>query len=435
MPSFRPGLSAREVDARLRESVRVQRAEERNIVLFFTDVLNRRLYRELGYGSIYAYAGEALGFSKPRTAQLLRLCGALETLPGLRRAVSDGELPWTKAREVARVATAETEGKWIQEARAVSRRKLEGRIARARSRDRSRRDHPGQGELPAPAVLNPGPPGAAGTGTGGDRAPGVNPPVLEREPVETPQTVSFRLSPAEYARYEALLERLRKAGARGARNRLLLEALDALAQAQAQTQAQAQAQAQAPAQAQMQARAQAAGGGPRGTPDRAKAFPRGNDRPTQVVIHACEECGSASVATGRGELAVSRAILAAALCDGRIHRPGERNRAAVPEPVRRQVLARDRHRCRAPGCGSARFLEVHHRRPRERGGSNDPDNLITLCSGCHAALHRLAESKAAQVLGFFPEQPEISPGKFPPPAPPRRAAGRSWPFGSESRFS
>ena len=52
-----------------------------------------------------------------------------------------------------------------------------------------------------------------------------------------------------------------------------------------------------------------------------------------------------------------------------------------------RVLDRDGHRCRAAACGATRFLEVHHRIPRSRGGSNRPDNLITLCSACHQATH------------------------------------------------
>jgi 5-methylcytosine-specific restriction endonuclease McrA len=55
--------------------------------------------------------------------------------------------------------------------------------------------------------------------------------------------------------------------------------------------------------------------------------------------------------------------------------------------VRRKVLARDRHRCRAPGCGRTRFLEVHHLKPRRRGGTNDPANLIALCVACHTMWH------------------------------------------------
>jgi 5-methylcytosine-specific restriction endonuclease McrA len=30
---------------------------------------------------------------------------------------------------------------------------------------------------------------------------------------------------------------------------------------------------------------------------------------------------------------------------------------------------------------------IHHRKPRSRGGSDVPENLITLCGRCHTAVH------------------------------------------------
>lgn len=38
-------------------------------------------------------------------------------------------------------------------------------------------------------------------------------------------------------------------------------------------------------------------------------------------------------------------------------------------------------------CGATTRLEVHHVIPLSRGGTNDPDNLVTLCRTCHRASH------------------------------------------------
>src|SRR5688572_21049859 len=56
--------------------------------------------------------------------------------------------------------------------------------------------------------------------------------------------------------------------------------------------------------------------------------------------------------------------------------------------VRAIVLARDEGRCK--GCGElcpAGEADVHHLVPRAAGGVDAPENLITLCDGCHAARH------------------------------------------------
>ena len=54
--------------------------------------------------------------------------------------------------------------------------------------------------------------------------------------------------------------------------------------------------------------------------------------------------------------------------------------------VKEYVRWRDEYRCRK--CRSRMHLEVHHIVQRRDGGSDRPDNLVTLCHDCHAALHR-----------------------------------------------
>ncbi|HLV67580.1 MAG TPA: HNH endonuclease, partial [Polyangiaceae bacterium] len=66
-------------------------------------------------------------------------------------------------------------------------------------------------------------------------------------------------------------------------------------------------------------------------------------------------------------------------------------------------LHRDRG-CVVPGCAHGKFLDVHHLRARAEGGTHEPDNLVTLCGGHHAALHagRLAiEGRPSTKLRFL----------------------------------
>jgi hypothetical protein len=55
----------------------------------------------------------------------------------------------------------------------------------------------------------------------------------------------------------------------------------------------------------------------------------------------------------------------------------------LPLQIRHRILARDGYRCQVPGCSCRRFLEVHHIIYRSQGGSNDHNNLITLCGFHH----------------------------------------------------
>ncbi|HHW11260.1 MAG TPA: HNH endonuclease [Firmicutes bacterium] len=54
--------------------------------------------------------------------------------------------------------------------------------------------------------------------------------------------------------------------------------------------------------------------------------------------------------------------------------------------LREAVLYRDNHSCRICDEKSVR-LEVHHIQPRESGGTDRAENLITLCQPCHEAVH------------------------------------------------
>ena len=59
--------------------------------------------------------------------------------------------------------------------------------------------------------------------------------------------------------------------------------------------------------------------------------------------------------------------------------------ANIPTSTRKAIYRRDGYRCAL--CDSTQYLQIHHIIPRGKGGNNEPDNLITLCSKCHGAAH------------------------------------------------
>jgi hypothetical protein len=58
----------------------------------------------------------------------------------------------------------------------------------------------------------------------------------------------------------------------------------------------------------------------------------------------------------------------------------------VPARTRRLVLHRDQT-CRVPWCGARRHLDVHHIVHWLQDRRTDYENLLTLCSSCHRAVH------------------------------------------------
>lgn len=114
-------------------------------MLLFYVINQRRLYREFGYGSINNYAREELGWSENRICQFIRLTSDLVRLPKLRRAVFNDEIGWTKAKEVTKVANAENENEWLDEAKRLGKHQLIEKVKQARQRKRAaRRGNPRQ---------------------------------------------------------------------------------------------------------------------------------------------------------------------------------------------------------------------------------------------------------------------------------------------------
>src|SRR5687768_16333239 len=118
------GNEAREIDRELRAFAARRAREDCEL-----GVLMRRGYllcvHELGgFGSFYEYAERLFGFMRRQTEERLRMAERLEELPHLHEAFANGELCFSAARELTRVATADNELAWIEAAHAKTAREI-----------------------------------------------------------------------------------------------------------------------------------------------------------------------------------------------------------------------------------------------------------------------------------------------------------------------
>jgi len=130
----------------------------------------------------------------------------------------------------------------------------------------------------------------------------------------------------------------------------------------------------------------------------------------QIALEVCPDCGAGQQAANGELLPVSTEVVEMAKCDAQLLKveiapnapTGARAKQTIPPALRRAVLQRDRRRCRVPGCSNASFLDLHHVQPREEGGANTADNLLTLCGVHHRAVHRgmLSIAGSAHVASF-----------------------------------
>ena len=333
LPEFHPGSNAETAHESLRTSLEILDTAQHCAVLWFGEIMHRKLYRDLGFSTMRAYAMERLEFSSTRAGDFMRLAAKLQELPVLRDELESGRLGYSKAMAIVPVADANNEAQWVEVAKVKSRAEVRDEVRRARLRiSGEKKDNPAQTELmPRPAAPAP--------------------------TAVIPVAVGFTLSPGQFARYEAVLGKIDH---RGDKAELLLAMAEALLVADSVSEEP-----------------------PEVARRRAIAAPQ-----YQVHVHQCPECARKSVSTPAGDVELGAVEGEVACCDAEVHNPGERNTTTIPPKMRREVQARDRYRCRRKGCGHTRYLHVHHVVPRADGGSNEAENLVTLCSACHDLWHR-----------------------------------------------
>ncbi len=348
MTEYHSGQSANDVHIALKSALHTMEKAQQCAVLWFGEILERKLYRELGYSSINQYAKLELGFSSSRTGDFLQLCRKLRKLPRVKEKVASGELGYTAARVLVPVVDETNEEGWLDFALNNSRRELEQEVKRARRE-------------------------AADEAVG---QPALIPVRRQRPAAVVPVRVSLEMSPTQFARYEKLWEQVRRDGSAPAdKVEALLEIMACYT-------------AKCSPRGDVQGAAKPTGGNDQGAANSSRGnAPTAMKPPVQIHIHQCPDCAKSTVQTSKGELEIGQAEWERAQCDCQISRPGECNKASIPPALRQGILARYRHQCQRPGCHHTQFLQIHHIIPRYRGGSNNPENLTCLCSACHKIIH------------------------------------------------
>ena len=361
-----------------------KRQADFDLAMLLRQCADRQLFRELGYISIAEYGEQAHGLGRAKTRSLVRLAGTLRTVPAMAEAVRSGVIPWTKAREVARVVTNDSAEEWIEHATTVTNRELENTVRHA--------------------------------WVGDDVAEAMG----RRDAADAPRTFSVRnLSSDQHALIERLLERVRQASgidrddfsrgdALATVAQRVLERLDADDVSATPTAVRYQRVVHVCSECRQ------ATGETGGADDTDVLM---SDCDSEVVDLMPEEpvaprtrvpCTASDEASPRTRVP-SETIGAAsqrtrvpfetteATDRGTRGTRGTR-RKTVPPSVRTAVLHRDRHTCRVPDCTNRLYLDVHHIVPRSHGGPHTEDNLLCLCASHHRLLHdgRLAIMHATE---------------------------------------
>ncbi len=121
-------MNAADLHHRAKTACAAERAATHALAAALRDIDDQRAYRQLGYASLAEYADLELGLDARRTRELVAVARRLARMPVLAAAVERGDVGWTKAREVLRVATPETDAAWTEAAATRTSRDLEALV-------------------------------------------------------------------------------------------------------------------------------------------------------------------------------------------------------------------------------------------------------------------------------------------------------------------
>ncbi len=149
---------------------------------------------------------------------------------------------------------------------------------------------------------------------------------------------------------------------------------------------------------------------------------KGGER-CQVIVHR-EADGRDHLRDGPGlapetadRLACDAAVVEITEQDGKPLSVGRRRRT-VPVSMRRALEVRDRG-CRFPGCNNRLHTDAHHIQHWSHGGETSADNLVLLCRRHHRSLHEGGFSVRREPDGTLrfrtPNGFDLPPAPIPPP--------------------
>lgn len=333
------------------------------------------MWRRFGYASLVNYMEMELGYS-PRTAmERLRVANALPQLPQIAAAIEQGDLTFSGAKELTRVATPETETIWLGATKEMNTREVEQVVS---------------GHRPGDVPTDP-----------------VDPKLQLR-------TLRFEVTGEVHAlERQAKLAFRKIRGAWPSDSELLEAAFRAFIAGDAESPAGEPTKVGPKVTVEGADAARDAAGDEAGDEagdhaaddvgdagdETCGAITFATRRPSrrvvapyQVAVTVCSAC-KRGWQDGAGEvIEMSPAAVERALCDcqyvGSLDgNDVQRSHQAIPPAVRLKVMRRAHGKCEVPGCRSVTNIDVHHLKFRKHGGTNALDNLAAACEAHHLAAH------------------------------------------------
>ena len=119
-------------DTKARGLAKEYQSAEGALLLVLMQMRKDSLFAELGYSGIFSYCEQALGFSREQSYYFKAVAEKAEAVPELKEAVVQGELSISKARRIVSVLDSDNQAQWIEDAKQLSQKELEKKVADAK---------------------------------------------------------------------------------------------------------------------------------------------------------------------------------------------------------------------------------------------------------------------------------------------------------------
>ena len=107
---------------------------EADLVDVLQKIDEQKIFRKMGFASLFVYATKSLGLSESVAYGLISVSRKSKEIPELKVAVSQGTLSLTQAKRITSVLTKENAPELIEKAKTMSQREIERVVATPRSR-------------------------------------------------------------------------------------------------------------------------------------------------------------------------------------------------------------------------------------------------------------------------------------------------------------
>ncbi len=90
----------------------------------------KKIFRDLGYSSVFHYATEALKLSDSQAYCFINVARKSKEVPELKKAITDGKITLSKAHKIVSVIHKENSKEWIQKAAILTQKQVEREVVK-----------------------------------------------------------------------------------------------------------------------------------------------------------------------------------------------------------------------------------------------------------------------------------------------------------------